>query len=514
MNLLFATAEAYPFVKTGGLADVSAALPAALAASGLSTRIILPGYPQALESAGRLTEVARFTRILGFGTLRLLETNLPGSSAKVWLVDCPDLYNRRGGPYQDENGEDWPDNQLRFALFGHVAAEAANGAVRGWMADIVHANDWHCGLLPLLCSMRSAPRPSTVFTVHNLAYQGLFDVSEFDRLGIPADSFQQIEFYSRLSFMKAGIATADAITTVSPNYAREILTPQYGCGLDGLLRERESRITGILNGADYGIWDPSVDPHIARNYAAQSPGAKLACKRAIQNEFGLSTCSDAPLLAFMSRLVHQKTPDLVLNALPALLEDGVQFALVAEGESEYERAFKELETRYRGQVAVQIGYQERLAHCLLAGADLLLHPSRYEPCGLVPIYALRYGTIPVVRKSGGMADTVSDATREALSEGTATGFCFETPAVAELISTVHRAMSARTQHVIWRRLVQNAMRQDFSWHNSARGYASLYVKLCGAGANCTTLQADEYQMPGGRSRARSAAAIDRNGLRE
>lgn len=482
MNLLFATAEAYPFIKTGGLADVSAALPAALAAAGVSTRIIIPGYPQALQTAGHLTEVARFPEILGFRKLRLLETTLPGSSVKVWLVDCPDLYNRPGGPYQDEHGADWRDNQLRFALFNHVAAEAANGAVRGWMADIVHANDWHCGLLPLLCSMRNGPRPATVFTVHNLAYQGLFDTGEFDRLGLPGDRFQLLEFYGRLSFVKAGIATADAITTVSPTYAREIVTSEYGCGLDGLLRERQSRITGILNGADYGVWDPAIDPHIARNYTAQSPGAKLACKHAVQNELGLAVSSDTPLLSFMSRLVHQKTPDLVLHALPALLEDGVQFALAAEGESQYERAFKELETRYPGQVAIRIGYREDLAHRLLAGADMLLHPSRYEPCGLVPIYALRYGTIPIVRKSGGMADTVSDATREALNDGTATGFYFEPPTADELISTVRRATSTRSQDVVWRRMLQQAMRQDFSWHNSAKSYAGLYARLRGAEA--------------------------------
>ncbi len=482
MNLLFATAEAYPFVKTGGLADVSAALPAALAASGVSARIIMPGYPQALQSAGHLTEVARFDDMLGFGKLRLLETNLPESSARVWLVDCPDLYNRPGGPYQDENGADWPDNQLRFALFNHVAAEAADGAVRGWAADVVHANDWHCGLLPLLCSMRSGPRPATVFTVHNLAYQGLFDGGEFGRLGLPGSTFQQLEFYGRLSFLKAGIAVADAITTVSPNYAREILTPEYGCGLDGLLRERQSRITGILNGADYGVWNPAIDPHIVRNYTSRSPGPKLACKHAIQKELGLTVSSDTPLLSFMSRLVHQKTPDLVLHALPALLQEGVQFALVAEGESQYEQGFRQLEAHYPGQVAVNIGYREDLAHRLLAGADLLLHPSRYEPCGLVPIYALRYGTIPVVRKSGGMADTVLDATRDTLNEGTATGFHFEPPTADELISAVRRATAASTQDVVWRRLLQNAMRQDFSWHNSAKRYASLYKKLRGADA--------------------------------
>ena len=477
MKVLFATAELYPFVKTGGLADVSAALPAALAALGFGIRIIMPAYPEALARCGSVQEVVRFENVLGCKGGRLLETHLPGSYIKVWLVDYPALYNRAGNPYQNEAGIDWPDNQLRFAVFNHVAAKIANGAVGGWIPDVVHANDWHCGLLPMLCSMRGSEHPATVFTIHNLAYQGLFDVGGFGQLELPADAFPRLEFYGQVSFMKAGIGAADAITTVSPTYAREIVTPDHGCGLDGLLRERQSRITGILNGADYGVWDPGADPYITQNYTTQSLNLKAACKRAIQEELGLKVSSEAPLLAFMSRLVHQKTPDLVLQALPSLISDGMQFALVGAGDNQYERAFRELAARHPNQAAVQIGYQEPLAHRLIAGADMLLHPSRFEPCGLVPIYALRYGTLPIVRKSGGMADTVLEAKGEALKTGTATGFCFEPPTAGELITCTRRAAAMRNQTITWRRLQNNAMRQDFSWQNSAESYATLYGRL-------------------------------------
>jgi starch synthase len=296
-------------------------------------------------------------------------------------------------------------------------------------------------------------------------------------LQLPADAFRRMEFYGRISFLKAGIATADAIAVVSPTYAGEILTPDYGCGMDGLLRERAADISGILNGADYGLWDPSIDPYIRSNYSARSAASKQACKRAIQGELGLAPDAQRPLLAFMSRLVHQKMPDILLEALPALLEEGLQFALVAEGESGYQDAFLQLAEANPGQVAVHIGYDEPLAHRLVAGADILLHPSRFEPCGLVPIYAMRYGTIPIVRNSGGMADTVVDATPETLKSGTATGFSFESVAAAELIACARRAVDLFRQPIPWRKLQANAMRQDFSWRNSAERYAALYSSL-------------------------------------
>ena len=480
MRVLYITSEVFPIAKTGGLADVSASRPAALRQLGIDIRVLVPGYAQALEHASNPEEIMRLGDWLGYGPVRLLETRLPHTDVPVWLVDCPELYDRAGGLYQTETGEDWPDNARRFGLLNHVAAGIASDSVRAWRPDVLHANDWHAGLVPLLLEGQAGPRPATVFTVHNLAYQGLFPAEELARLDLPPDAHAAMEFYGRISFLKAGIRCADAITTVSPTYADEILTPEYGCGLDGLLRERAADLTGILNGVDYRIWDPGTDTHLACNYTARSLAAKSECKRAIQSELGLDVEAERPLMAFMSRLVHQKMPDVVLEALPELLEEGMQFVLVAEGENGYQTRFLELAARYPGRVAVEIGYQEPLGHRLLAGADMLLHPSRFEPCGLVPIYALRYGTIPLVRNSGGMADTVVDASREALREGTATGFSFDDPSPAALASCVRRAISFYRQPIAWRRLQSSAMRQDFSWLRSAEAYADLYRSLTGA----------------------------------
>ncbi len=477
MRALFVTSEAYPFTKTGGLADVSAALPAQLMTLGIDIRILMPAYPQALERAEQLKEIARFGNVLGCGGTRLLETHMPNSRVPVGLVDCPELYNRDGGPYQDANGTDWPDNDLRFAMLSHVAAGIANEAGGRWRPDVLHANDWHAGLAPMLTSRRSGSGPATLFTIHNLAYQGLFDETSFDRLELPPDTFQRLEFYGRLSFLKAGIAAADAITTVSPTYAQEILTPEYGCGLDGLLRERAGNISGILNGADYGLWDPNLDPYISCNYSANAVLPKQVCKRALQAENDLAPDPEAPLVCFMSRLVHQKMPDVLLESLPTLLESGMQFALVAEGDTQYQDRFRALAERYPGQVSVHIGYDEARAHRLIAGADMLLHPARFEPCGLVPIYAMRYGTIPIVRRSGGMADTVVDATPENLKSVTATGFCFETTNASDLIACARSALALYGQPILWRKLQANAMSQDFGWSQSAERYASLYRSL-------------------------------------
>ncbi|MDE2493018.1 MAG: glycogen synthase GlgA, partial [Alphaproteobacteria bacterium] len=456
MRTLFVTSEAFPLVKTGGLADVSAALPAALRNLGIDARLLLPRYRQVSEVPNP-REVLHLGDLLGCGETRLLETFLPHSDVPVWLIDCPRLYDRDGGPYQDLDGEPWKDNHLRFALLNHVAARFADDRNQGWMPDIIHANDWHAGLVPLLLQ-RYRRRPASVMTVHNLAYQGVFEAAGFEQLGLPAEAFSDMEFYGRISFLKAGIRAADAITTVSQTYAKEILTPEYGCGLDGLLRERAAHLTGILNGVDYYIWDPSGDPHLACNYTAGSSALKSINKRVIQMELGLDPAADKPLLAFMSRLVHQKMPDVLIGTLSALMENGAQFALVGEGDNVYEKAFLELAEKYRGCVAVVIGYQEKLAHRLLAGADMLLHPSRFEPCGLLPIYAMRYGTIPIVRNSGGMADSVTNATQQTIREGTATGFSFDTPSVSELVDCVHTALSLYRQPIAWQKMQASAMR--------------------------------------------------------
>jgi starch synthase len=480
MRVLYITSEVFPFAKTGGLADVSASLPVALREFGVDTRLLVPGYRQALEAARNLREVCRLGDPLNCGQVRLLESHLPHSDVPVWFVDCPTLYDRPGGLYQAEDGTEWPDNALRFALLNHVAAGIANEPGRLWRPDLIHCNDWHAGLVPMLLTGRTNPRPATLFTIHNLAYQGLFPAETISNLDLPSGALEAMEFYGRASFLKAGISLADAVTTVSPTYAKEILTEEYGCGLHGLLREKCDRLTGILNGIDYRVWDPSTDPHIACNYSPRSFAAKAKCKRAVQSELGLNVDAVAPLVAFMSRLVHQKMPDTVLETVPALIEEGMQFVLVAEGDDGYQQGFRELAARYPGQVAVEIGYREDLGHRVLAGADMLLHPSRFEPCGLVPIYAMRYGTIPLVRQSGGMADTVADATAETMRQGSATGFAFQNPSAEELTACMRRAISVYEQPIAWRRLQASAMRQDFSWQRSAEAYANLYRSLTGS----------------------------------
>jgi starch synthase len=479
MRALYVTSEAYPLAKTGGLADVSAALPAALRDLGIDSRILLPAYRQTLAHAHRSRLAARFETPLGIGEVKILETALPVSNVPVWLIHCPALFDRDGGLYQNAQAQDWPDNAKRFALLNHAAMAIIDGAIGGWSPEIVHANDWHAGLVPLLLSARLRPRPPTLLTIHNLAYQGLFAAEQFADIGIAPEFFQDLEFYGRISFLKGGIRGADALTTVSPTYAAEVLTEEYGCGLDGLLRERRNRLRGILNGVDYRVWDPQADPNLAACYSPRSMAGKLACKRVIRSEMGLDADGDAPLLAFMSRLVYQKMPDIVSAAMPKLIEDGIQFASVTEGEPRYEAQFREMVERYPGRVAMCPRYEERLAHRLLAGADLLVHPARFEPCGLVPIYALRYGTIPIVRRSGGMSDTVVEATPETIPLGSGTGFTFEDPSASAFLDCVGRALGIYRQPILWRKLQMNAMTQDFSWQRSAKTYADLYASLAG-----------------------------------
>lgn len=483
MRVLHVASEVFPLAKTGGLADMTAALLAALSELDVDTRLILPGYPQAIERASHLREAARLSGPPGCGEVRLLSARLPGSGIRIWLVDCPALYDRAGGIYQNENGTDWHDNALRFGLLAHAAAFVANGwADQRWRPDIVHAHDWHAGLVPLLLAQNSRARVGSVLTIHNLAYQGLFASDELSRLGLPNDPllYGTFEFYGKVSFLKAGISWADAVTTVSPTYSREVLTAEYGCGLDGLLRQKANRLVGIMNGADYTVWDPGHDAHLALPYTSRQISAKRACKAAIQKEMGLPRSADIPLIAFTSRLAHQKMPDIVLEALPSLLNEDIQFALVADGEPAYATRFQELAATYPEQVFVRIGYEEGLAHRLLAGADMLLHPSRYEPCGLAPIYAMRYGALPIVRRCGGLADSVMDADERSIKDGIASGFTFTEPTAHDLIACVRRAIALFDQPIAWRKIRANAMRQDFGWDRSAQAYADLYRALVDA----------------------------------
>jgi len=473
MKVLYAASELFPLAKTGGLADVAAALPSALARLGADVRLVLPGYPSAIEKAQHLREAVPAGMLPHAPDARVLATVTPHTGLPLWIVDCPSLFGRSGGLYQDEEGHEWPDNAARFALFSHAAATIATEL---WNPDVVHANDWHAGLVPLLLQNRADRRPGTVFTIHNLAYQGLFPSDVLGELDLPDHAYEAMEFHGRVSFLKAGLSSADLLTTVSPNYATEIIGEEFGCGFQGLLAHRRERLSGIMNGADYGVWDPRTDLHLPRAYGPGKMAGKRMAKLAVQEMLGLPVDEEVPVLAFLSRLDHQKMPDVVAEALPALLEDGVQFLMAAEGQGQFEERFRELAAQFPAQVAIR-HYSEALAHRVLAAADILLHPARYEPCGLVPIYAMRYGTIPVVRRIGGMVDSVTEVTASTLQSNSATGFFFEEPNAAALLEATRRALSYFGQPIIWRKIQRAAVGQDFSWTRSAQAYLELYRSL-------------------------------------
>lgn len=482
MRVLFVSAEAYPLAKTGGLADVSRALPMALAKRGIDVRLLLPGYPGAITRIEKPRIVAKIEPILGISDAVLVSGKLPDADLPVWLIDSPSLFRRGGGLYQDETGQAWPDNALRFAFLSHVGAKLAMGQTKiDWQPDVVHTNDWHTGLLPLLLSLEKKPRPSTVFTSHNMAFQGNFPPDVLKTIDIPESCYTNgsIEFYGQVSFLKAGLSYADRITTVSPNYAREILTAEFGCGMEGMMRQRGRDFVGILNGIDLSLWDPSIDFHLAQTYRASDISGKRTCKAALQREVGLPENPDIPLIGFVSRLTHQKMADVILEAIPGIAAQDAQFVLVGEGDPAMEAAFMQAQAKYAGRVAAYIGYGEPLAHRLQAGSDILLAPARFEPCGLTQLYALRYGTPPVVRRTGGLADTVTDATPETVTDRTATGFVFDEPTLSGLNAALDRALSLYREPLTWRRLQLQAMAQNYSWDLSAAKYIELYRAASG-----------------------------------
>ncbi len=487
-NILFVTSEVHPIIKTGGLADVSGSLPQALKALRRDLRILMPAYGDAMKNV-RSTRLVTQLTITGYPEpIRILETRYKGSSVPVWLVDAPSLYGRPGNPYLDTNGLDWPDNALRFTVFSQVAAAIALGqAGISWQPDLVHCNDWQSGLVPAL--LHNQPqRPATVFTIHNLAYQGLFDWDTFAQLGLPNKlwSIDAMEFYNQISFIKGGIVFADMVNTVSPMYAREICTAEYGYGLEDLLSHRADRLTGILNGVDYYLWNPARDSYLEHNYNAHTIGDKVFNKLKLQRSFGLPANEKIPLIGLVGRLAEQKGIDLILAALPSMLQHKVQFVLLGSGQKELEQSLVAISEQHRDQIAVYLGYNEELAHRIEGGADLFLMPSRYEPCGLNQIYSLRYGTLPIVRRTGGLANTVIDATPKLIKQGTATGFMFDEATPDELIIAVERALAVYARPKQWKKLVFSAMQQDFSWRRSAKQYLELYKKAYGYRSGAAT----------------------------
>jgi len=481
MRILFVTSEACPLAKTGGLADVSRALPAALMRQGMDVRILMPAYPHALEQVAHPHVATRLRAAFGVGGGQLVVGRFPASSLPVWLVDAPSLFDRAGGLYQDGDGRDWPDNALRFAYLSKVAADIALGrAGLAWRPDVLHANDWHTGLSMMLLAAEPHVRPRTVFTTHNMAFQGNFAREALAALPEAIRNAPQIELYGGASFLKAGLKFADRVTTVSPTYAREILSPEFGFGLEGVLKDRGEDFRGILNGIDDETWNPATDPCLAQNYRPGDISGKQVCKRMLQRELGLDCAPDhTPLIGFVSRLTGQKMADTVLDVLPWIVQHGAQLAVIGEGDRGIESALAEAHKRHPGRVAVTIGYNEALAHKLQAGSDILLSPARFEPCGLTQLYALRYGTLPVVRRTGGLADTVADADAHAIADRIATGFVFERPDGYGLTEALSRALAAFRDPLHWRLMQLQAMTRDFSWRASAAEYIALYEDLTG-----------------------------------
>jgi len=480
LRVLFATPELAPWVKSGGLGDVSAALPSALRAEGADVRLVVPAYPALLDAARVARVAARISQPGGaLQSARLLYVE-SGFGAPLYLVDCPEYYRRPGTAYQDAEGRDWDDNALRFGLLSRIAALLAGSASPlDWRPQVLQCHDWPAALAPAYLHHDNGPRAATVMTVHNLAFQGNFDAQLVGALGLPpaAYSMEGVEFYGRLSFLKAGLYYADRITTVSEQYAEEIQHPEYGCGFEGLLHHRRDRLSGITNGIDTALWDPAADTCLAERYDLRHIGRKAANKSALQQRVGLTVDARAPLLGTVGRLTHQKGIDLLAACVPDIARLGAQLVVLGTGEKSLENAYRELAAAYPGVVATHIGFDEPFAHLIEAGSDIFVMPSRFEPCGLNQMYSLRYGTPPVVRATGGLVDTVVPATPENLAAGTANGFSFMAAEPPALREAIEQAVRAWREPAVWRALQQAGMRADFSWRRSAERYLSVFRSI-------------------------------------
>ncbi|MES2825384.1 MAG: glycogen synthase GlgA [Pseudomonadota bacterium] len=475
-KILFVTSEAHPLIKTGGLADVAGSLPRALLKLGHDVKILLPAYASALIKA-KDAGIKKISQISIYGQdINILQTRLPGSRVTVLLVDMPQFSEREGNPYCGPDGNDWDDNHWRFFLFAKVAQMIAlNQTNMNWQPDIVHCNDWQTGLVPaLLAQTTSTITPATVFTIHNMAYRGLFSHQAFAEMDFPQHYWHhdKLEFYGQMSFIKGGIAFANAVTTVSPSYAEEIKSPEFGCGLDGLLRVRAKNLSGILNGIDIDEWNPGSDKLIQQNYNQRTINLKVKNKTHLQAHLGLPVSETIPMLGFIGRLVEQKGIDLLLEQMNQLLMLNCQLVILGSGFETYEQALNKIALQHPDKVSVNLGYNETLAHQIEASSDIFLMPSIFEPCGLNQIYSLRYGTLPVVHAVGGLRDTVMEANGEI--DDTSNGFVFTEATTENLHQAIKRALACYEQPKQWKKLQINAMKQNFSWEKSARLYEEIY----------------------------------------
>jgi starch synthase len=477
LKVLSVASEMFPLLKTGGLADVVGALPAALAPQGIVVRTLLPGHPSVVGAMQDARELCRWPDWFG-GPARLLSAR--HGALDLLVLDAPHLYARHGNPYLDSTGRDWPDNHVRYAALAHTAARIGWGEVPEFVPDVLHAHDWQAALVPAYLHYLGGGkrRPATVLTLHNLAFQGQFKAEVWSRLGLPAEAFamQGLEYHGDVGFLKAGIHFSDAITTVSPTYATEIRTLSGGMGLDAMLRWREGAVSGIVNGIDTEVWNPATDTHLARTYSADELSGRTDNKREVERRFGLPA-DDGPLICMVSRLTAQKGIDLVAATLDAIVASGARLVVLGNGDPALEDALRAGAQRHRERVAVRIGYDEGLSHLLQGGCDAILVPSRFEPCGLTQLYGLRYGCVPVVARVGGLADTVIDANDAAVKAGAATGVQFADVTAEGLLDAVRKTVALYRQPEVWRRMQLAGMRADVGWQTSAADYAALYRRL-------------------------------------
>lgn len=482
LKILFITPEVEPFAKTGGLADVTAALPKALAQLGHEVRVVLPLYRQVNRERFHLQDTAARLQIRAGPTrleARVWEAALPASPVRTYLIDCPSLFDR-DGLYQ-EQGEDYPDNLRRFSVFSQAALRLLP-LVR-WQPDVVHCHDWQTALACAhlaLGSLGAAPffaSMATVFTVHNLAYQGFFPKEQWPLTELPGRAFtiKGLEYYGKINCLKGGLVSAGLLTTVSPAYSREIQTQEFGCGLEGVLTARREDLVGILNGIDPETWDPQTDPHISARYSVQQPSGKALCKLALQRSQRLPESQEL-LIGMIQRLAEQKGIDLLLQAMEELMALPLQLVILGAGDPGYRRQLEQMAERFPQRLAVNLTFDDALAHQIEAGSDAFLIPSRFEPCGLNQMYSMRYGTVPIVRRVGGLADTVTDVSPATMAARTATGFMVEEHSARALVEAVKRALAAFGDHALWASLMRTGMRQDWSWDRSARAYVGVYAR--------------------------------------
>lgn len=486
LKILYVASEVAPFAKTGGLADVAAALPKALQELGHDIRVMMPKYGCINDRKYVLREVIRLREIpVELGGERLVgsvkSAFIPDTKVQVYFLDYPPFFGRQELYTDPKTGKDWPDNAERFTFFCKGVLETLK--LLHWQPHVIHCNDWHTGLIPILLKTvysheRLFAKTATLFSIHNLAYQGVFPKAKFAVTGLPQELLRSqdgVEFYGKFSFMKAGIVSADAIATVSERYAEEITSdPELGCGLQEELRARKDVLFGILNGIDDTVWNPKSDRLIVKNYSAADLAGKAENKKALVEELGLPYRPEVPVIGMISRLADQKGFDLLEEALPELMAKELQFVLLGTGAPKYHKLFTKLAKRYPKKVSVALRFDDRLAHQIEAGADMFLMPSRYEPCGLNQMYSLVYGTIPIVRATGGLADTITEFDR---ARCTGNGFVFSEYSAAALLQAVERALAVWADQKIWVRLVKSAMRSNFSWKNSASKYVRLYARL-------------------------------------